>query len=471
MKRITMKGVGLAAVAAIGLMIFGTTGCSHSTEQGGLRTQMIDSGDKLQSKDVAATVAPASGQQSVTVAETLHYVNEPVFKHNTAYTINRTVVAPYVVRVGYFVVNDKEGDWYSINAGSQVASKLPGKPQATIGAQAGVLDINDQSALGPVTAGDVVSGNPRLKATYNYTHVEPLDDVRYTVTSAVETTFVADQNAWYAWVSGSLFRLDNAGQVSQLNDKPSVDRGSLGNLISHSDSTGTNADVTFSGGFFLATWHHVHEETFEHIRYTTKQEVRADFVPEVNSYMAWIDGTEYQAVPGSSVVDRLNDRPVVQLGQRSTNIGYDKAVRADVFNVSSTNVVIRYYFHRNEAYVAKEYYVERTGVMYYNKNWSVWMVAIDGHSYVVGWDGDSSPDSSVPVLHAPAGSARPQYVVPSTSGDGLPPAVVPGRDPSNGGNTVPPPAPAAGGIPGRSPSSIPGRAPAPALCIPGRCQN
>jgi hypothetical protein len=466
-----MRGVGLAAVAAIGLMtLTAQPSYARTTDQGGLRTQKIDNGDRLDSKDAQANAVPGNSQ-TLSVTETLHYVNEPFWgwKHNTAYTIKRTVTATFANPVGYFVLHDNEGTWYQFTPGNANGVRLSGKPQASIGAQAQTLDRNDRGSLASVAPGNVVGGTPQLNATYNYSHSEQLDDVNYTVTSPVDTTFVADQNAYFARISGNLYRVDSTGRVAQLNDKPSVDRGAQPGLMDSSDSTGSYPDVVANGGFFVATTHHVHEDTFEHVRYTTQQEVRADYVPEANSYMAWIDGTEYQAQPGSSDVYRLNQRPVVQLGQRQLSMQNDRVVRTDVFSVSSTNVVIRYYFHRNETYVAKEYYVERNGVMYYNQNWSVWMVAIDGQSYVVAFDSDNFSDPSANILHAPAGSQRPQYSVPSTSGDGLPPAVVPGADPSRGYNDTTPP-PASNGIPGRSaPAGIPGRAPSGNNCIPGRC--
>jgi hypothetical protein len=260
MTRHSLRGFGLAAFAAIGLItLTAQPSYAKSTDQGGLRTQMIDRGDRLTGKDVAANAAPASGQSAVTVTETLHYLNETFFfwSHNTAYTIKRTLTASYADRVGYFVLRDNEGDWYAFSAGSPAASKLPGKPQASIGAQPNVLDGNDRGSLSSVGAGDVVSGQPQLKATYNYTHSEALDDVRYSVTGPVSTTFVPDQSAWFAYVSGNLYRIDNSGQVSQLNDKPSVNRGAQPSMISGSDSTSTYPDVVASGGFFVATWQHV----------------------------------------------------------------------------------------------------------------------------------------------------------------------------------------------------------------------
>jgi len=307
-----------------------------------------------------------------------------------------------------------------------------------------------------------------LNVTYSYIHPEALDDVQYTVAGTVGTTFVQDQNAYFPWVSGSLYRVDRNGQATRLSDKPSVDRGELNGLIDRKDTTAAYPDVSFAGGFFEAHWPHVHEQDFEHVRYTTLQEVRADFVPEVNSYMAWIDGSEYAVNSGSNFVQRLNARPVVSLGARSTNIGYDRPVRVDVFSVTDKNVVVRYSFHSNGTYVAKEYYVDRPGVLYYNQTWQVWMVAIDGTSYVVAFDSDNFSDPSATIIHAPSGAVRPQYSVPSTSGDGLPPAVVPGRD--NGTGTTPA---APSGIPGRTPQGIPGRNPVPQAppaknCIPGR---
>lgn len=469
MTRFSIKSMGLAAVAALALTTFAAQpSYAKTTDQGGLRSSMIDRGDRLESKDVAANGVPVGGAASIGVTETLHYINEPFFfwSHNTEYTIRRSVTATYVGRVGSFVVHDNEGDWYSFAPGNASATKLSGKPQASIGSQPQVLDSNDRGALASVSSAGAVNGTPQLSATYNYVHSEALDDVSYSVTVKVGTTFVQDQNAWFANVSGRLYRVDGSGQVTALNDKPSVDRGELSGPISSDDSTASDPDVTFSGGFFEASWSHVHEEDFEHVRYTTREEVRADFVPEVNAYMAWIDGTEYSVDPGSSYVDRLNHRPVIQLGPQYTSIGYDRAVREDVYSVNDKDVVIRYYFHRDETYVAKEYYVDQRGVLYYNQNWQVWMVAVNGSSYVVDFDSDTFDDPSVTVLHAPAGATRPQYSVPSTSGDGLPPAVVPGADPGN--NTAPPPGPT-NGIPGRAPSGIPGRTPPANNCIPGRC--
>jgi hypothetical protein len=462
--------MGLAAVAAFALTTFAAQpSYARTTDQGGLRTSMIDSGDRMESKDVVANGVPVGGAPSIGVTETLHYINEPfwAWKHNTQYTIKRTVTATYVGRIGAFVVHDNEGDWYEFAPGNAGANKLPGKPQASIGAQPNVLDRNDRGSLAGVAPGGDVNGTPQLSATYNYVHPEALDDVSYSVSVTVGTTFVADQNAWFANVSGRLYRVDHSGQVTALSDKPSIDRGELNTPISSNDSTASYPDVTFSGGFFEASWRHVHEEDFQHVRYTTRQEVRADFVPEVNAYMAWIDGTEYSVSPGSSYVDRLNNRPVVQLGPQYSSLGYDRAVRVDVYSVNDKDVVVRSYFHRNETYVAKEYYVDQRGVLYYNQNWQVWMVAINGTNYVVDFDSDNFSDPSVSVIHAPAGATRPQYSVPSTSGDGLPPAVVPGRDP---GNSVAPPPANNGGIPGRAPAAIPGRSAPPANnCIPGRC--
>jgi hypothetical protein len=296
MNMISMKRAGLAAFAAIGLITFAAQpSYAKTTDQGGLRTQMIDSGDRLLSKDAVATMAPTVGQQSVNVTETLNYIDEPFlfWKHNTAYSIKRTVAATYANPVGFFVLHDNEGDWYAFRPGSTAGTKLSGKPLASIGAQSQKLDGNDRGSVASVTAGGVVSGTPQLNVTYNYTHVEQFDDVRYSVTGPVNTTLVPDQNAYFAYVGGSLYRIDTTGQVAQFNDKPSVDRGGQGGMIDGNDSTGTYPDVVASGGFFVATWHHVHEDTFEHVRYTTQQEVRADYVPEADSYMAWIDGTEY----------------------------------------------------------------------------------------------------------------------------------------------------------------------------------
>ncbi len=480
MTRFSIKGMGLAAVAAFALTIFAAQPSeAKTTDQGGLRTSMIDNGDRMESKDVQANGAPVGGVPTVTVTETLHYINEPFlfWKHNTQYQIKRTVTASWVDRVGYFVLHDNEGDWYQVRAGSAAATRLGGKPQANIGSQSTKLDGNDRGALATVKVGSSGGNTPSLDVTYNYTHNEALDDVQYSVTGPQGTTFVSDQNAYFTWVGSNLYRVDQQGNLSRLNDKPSVTRGQQNGLIDRNDSTATYPDVTYAGGFFEASWQHVHEEDFQHVRYTTLQEVRGDYVPETNTYMAWIDQTEYSVAPGSSYVDRLNRRPVVNLGARSTNIGYDRAVNTDVYSVNNKDVVVRYYFHRDETYVAKEYYVDQRGVLYYNQNWSVWMVAIDNNSYVVAWDSDNFNDPSVPVLHAPAGSQRPQYSVPSTSGDGLPPAVVPGADPSGGGNDVAPPS-SNGGIPGRANPApnggIPGRA-APAApakpCIPGRPCN
>jgi hypothetical protein len=464
--------LAIGAVAALSLMTLAAQpSYARATDQGGQRTEMIDRGDRLAGKDVQAASSPVSGQPSVTINETLHYVNEPFWgwKHNTAYTMQRAMTATYVDRLGYYVLHDSEGDWYAFSPGSAAANKLPGKPQASLGAQARVLDSNDGGSLASVTAGSVIGGTPQLNVTYNYTHVEALDDVSYSTTSAIGTTFVGEQNAWYAWVSNHLYSVNTAGQVSALNDKPYVDRGAQNGLLGSDDSHGAYPGVVSTGGVFLVTWNYQHEDTFEHVRYTVQQQVRPDYVSEVNKYMAWIDGTEYQASPGFSVVERLSDRPVVDMGALNNPVPGDRSFRTDVFNVTNTNVVVRFFYHHNEAYVAKDYYVERVGVMYYDQNYSVWMVALDGSSYAIAWDSDSVNDSSVTVLRAPAGSTRPEYVVPSNTGDGMPAAVVPGREEGRRDVAPPPPPAYNGGIPGRAPSGIPGRAPAAGNCIPGRC--
>ena len=120
-------------------------------------------------------------------------------------------------------------------------------------------------------------------------------------------------------------------------------------IISGGDSTGGSpAYVSGNGNMFPVTWNHVHEETYEHIRYQTQELKVADWVSETNSYMLWLGDTLYRERIGSTTVSPLDNRPVVDGGLLSGSVSDDDHLVAEqVFNISGgSTVALRFEFQQ-----------------------------------------------------------------------------------------------------------------------------
>ena len=135
MKTFSMRSVALATVASACLSMAMPAVSYAAPKDGGVRTTLMSGDDAITSESFVATTAPAAGQTSITVAETVHYLHSPWIGRNTAYTLNRSGTAAYVDKLGYFVMQDPEGHWWQFQPGSAVGVLLSGKPQVDLGSQ------------------------------------------------------------------------------------------------------------------------------------------------------------------------------------------------------------------------------------------------------------------------------------------------------------------------------------------------
>jgi len=328
---------------------------------------------------------------------------------------------------------------------------------------------NDNRSLASVTDGGVNKGTHLLTATYGYRHSESLYDVTYNVSELVATTVDNDFGGkGFAFIAGVEYSVDQAGHVQRYSSKPVVDFGARASVLGNDRSSDVYPSVTMSGGFMVATRTYLHEEQFHVDRYTISQLVRVDFVPETNSYFAFIEGTEYEVAAGSSQVYRLSEKPTVNLGLRSTPFFGDRLSRVDVIRVTGTYpslfVTTRYTYRQDESYISKRYSVDDTRLSVYDANRGASYVIVNGTTYWLQYDGDSFGWNDGTIVTVPSQFQRPTFVVPSTNGG--PPAAIPGRGPSSGPELNDPnsrpstgPTPVPGTIPGLP--SDPGTQPTP----------
>jgi hypothetical protein len=404
-------------------------------------------GDQRTGKTVVASTLPAAGQNGVAVTEKIYYRNVAGFclfrcggVHDTAYFIQRQVSAVWVQGLNRFIVQDSDGDWYAFDTGSAVAVNLHGKPSYDVGARTSAIGAGDSRTLATIGDGGASNSGRSLRATYKYTHAEALDNVTYSMAESVQTTYVPEQQAAFAYVSQQLWSVDGNGHVAFHSEKPWADEGQRGSVLSSNDRPLSDYPSVTAGGMsynsrtFNVIWTYVHEQDFQRIRYNIQSTVQADLVQldSGSAYMAWIGSSEFAADNGSSSVVRLSDKPIVHLGGRNSRYSNDSATAVDAINVIDSNpvlVTLRYTFSHDSQYVVSQYYVDRQVAASYSQNRNLWFVNVDGLDYVVAFSGDDTSSWSGNVVHAPSSISRPQYVVPGTGG-----AVVPGR-PSNSGTT------------------------------------
>jgi hypothetical protein len=449
MTRFNLKASVAVAAMALGFAAFGATpSYARTTDNVGVRTTMIDSGDELTGKEVVTNVAPTKGNSTVTVTETLHYLNSPwainFWSHNKAYTIVHTGTAQFVDRVGSWMWKDENGNFYRFNAGS-AAGVATSKPVVGIGAQGSVLAGNDSGFVSAVSGGAASADNSTrlFNVTTQYTHVEPFDDVTYTVGSGVNAVFVPQQGAHFAWIGSALYT-DANGNVHALSSKPTANAGARNDKIASDDRRANNNVVVSAGGTSFdgnsrglsVTRNWVHEETYQSLLYTTTSNEPAVLVPEQRAYMAWVDGNLYRVGLGSNYVEALAYKPVVRVGSRFSASWGDQMVDYNVVPLRLSNdghavvVNVQRVYHHNDTFQVLEYTTDDIETAYHNDSYGAWVVTVDGRVFGIAFDGDTINNGSVTVVHAPSSLHRPSIVV-VPSNDGGPGVVIPGKGSSS----------------------------------------
>lgn len=439
---------GVLALAAFSAVFLAPAPSYAATKDLGERSQLVDKSDKVTRKESNAVTAPVAGQQnSITVNQTVHYLNTPFWpwQSNQTYYIKRTATAEYVGRLGYWMLKDSEGNFYKFSPGSTAGTQVS-KPVVSIGQQNVMLDQNDAGFVGSVLAGSLSADRSTrsLELTYHYTHIEYYNDVSYTVKSFLNATHVELQNAHMAWVGNRLFKVDLNGNVQELAGKPTVDIGSRSKLISNTDRKVSTEPTVTAGNLspngrtrtLISSLEYEHEENFQRLRYSIEDELDASFVPEQSAYMAWIEKRLYRVRVGSDVVTELHRRPVVDQGRRSWKIDFnDRAGNVSVTPLELTTdkrsvvVTVRRDYTHVETFQVKEYYLESREIAHYNSTHKVWTVVIDGRVYAVVFGNETVSDPNVIVIRAPSGINKPDVIIvnPGKGNAGDPPVVIPGK--------------------------------------------
>ncbi len=438
------------ALASVGVITVATpTPAVAATQDVGERSTKIDSSDKITRKEVVAATAPVDGQPSITVHVKTHYLYSPwaPWKSNQTYFIKSTHTAEYVSRLGYWMLKDAEGVFHKFTPGS-VAGTQVSKPVVDIGSQPSKIDGNDRSLGSPTATAGAVSldgRNRSIELTYRYTHSETYNDVTYSVTSPVNAQLVDRQDAFFVWVGSTLYKVDRAGNVRALSERPVAQLGVRDRLIDRNDRevswnpTISAGQVSGSGSSrtIISTRTYENVETFQRLQYELETVHTAQYVREQRAYMAWIDGKLYKVAMGSDIVYHLQAKQVVDEGSQLGKLNFnDQAVSIDVLakELTSDNksvvVTVRRNYRQVGNFQDKEYHVDSRQIANYNQTYKVWTVVVDGRIYAITFPGDPIVTSSdVIVIKAPGSLRRPDITVvnPGNSSPGDPPVVVPGK--------------------------------------------
>ena len=448
MKFFNFVRAGMLAIAAIGALALAPTPSFAGTTNLGERTQVIDKSDKVTRREAVATSAPVVGQPSITVTETVHYLNSPwqPWKNNQTYYVKTTVTAEYVDRLGYWMLKDPRGVLFKFTPGS-IAGTETLRPTVDIGLQTTVLSQTDSATIGGVSAGVVTpDGSSRsLEVKTLYRHAETYNDVTYAVISSVSAPLVREQSAHMAWIGNRLYKADSiTGKLEMLAGKPSANVGVRNGLISQKDRS-ISWEPSVSAGqisvngrtrTLIVSRDYQHEETYQNLIYSIQEVETAVYVPEQNGYMEWIGNRLYKVRIGSDVVQQLATKPTVNLGQRNWKEDFNDQVssvsvtpRELTTDRKSVVVNVRRNYQHVEHFQVKEYYLESREVAVYNAQYKVWTVTIEGRVYAVLFANDTVSDPNVIVIKAPSDLKRPDVIVvnPGNGNAGDPPVVVPGK--------------------------------------------
>lgn len=438
-----LRGAAVAGLAMMA-MIAGSSPSFARVDELGMRSSKIDSGDQAISKEVKASSAPTEGAASVTVTQTVRYLHKRWFWQNDqSYAIPYNGSADYVGRLGYWMYKDGDGSLYRFNKGSPVGIETK-KPTVDIGELPARMSDNDSGTVSSVKAPYGTADVPTrpLNVVTRYRHIETYDDLSYTVASSVDASYVPNQNAHMVYVGNTLYKIERSGEVHALSEKPVSYVGNRPYKISENDSllsydpTVSAGAVSFNGRnrAINVSREYIHEETYEKQRYSIDTELSANFVPEQNAHMIWIDNRLYRVRVGSDDVVQLSSKPVVNAGSLFYKIdSNDSLVNVEVLPYSLTSdnraifVRVRHYWRHSETYQIKEYYGESTEIARYNDNYHVWTVIVDGRIYAIAYDGDVINDSGVVVVKAPGNMRHPDQIVVKPNKDD-PPVVVPGKN-------------------------------------------
>lgn len=415
-----------------------------STEDLGQRSSVIDSGDEITSKEVVSVASPQDGVPSIAVKQTVRYKHSRFLRADQVYFVRVDGTAEYVDRLGYWMYKDAQGKLYRFSKGSSVGTETA-RQTVDIGTQSTMISTADRGVVIAVSAASACSSNDSciLNVIYRYTHVDNYLDLSYTVASQLDASYVPLQGAQMAWVGGTLYKVDASGKVEALREKPSVNIGVRTDKISPSDRSVswqpsvTAGPVSFNGRtrMLYVNRDYEHDETFQVLRYTLRDEEIADYVYEQNAHMSWIENNLYRVRVGSDDVIRLSSKPVLNIGERQFKLDNNdslNSVTVTPVSLSSDNraiiVNVRHNWRHSEKYQIKEYYGEKTEIARYNENLKVWTLIVDGRIYAITFDGDVVNDGSVVVVKAPDKMKRPDVIVVRPNGED-PPVVVPKKRP------------------------------------------
>ena len=458
-----MKYVKSVAIAALALMaaVAVSPPAYAKVDDRGQRTEKMSDSDAPTRQDVTSASTPVDGTPSIPVTVTTHYLhkNWQPWKNNEVYQIKTQGTAEYVARLDNWMFKDGvQGKLYRFTKGSNVGTETA-RTTVDIGTLNAVMSSSDRSQTNGVSAGQVSADNATrtINVSTRYWHAETYNDVTYTVDSSTNGTFVPEQNAHMVWVGSTLYKVDRGSDVMRsLADRPTVNIGVIDKRISSSDQVVSN-DPTISTADSISIRgrsrtlnvgkDYINVETFQKKRYTIQHEETAEWVSEQNAHMAWISNRLYRVRINSDVVQLMQAKPTVNVGQRFYKIDYSdvlESVEVTPFSLTgdSKSVVVNVYRHykNSETYQVKEYYISTTDIARYSDTYKVWTVIVDGRIYAIAFDGDVVSNSGdVIVIKAPGSMKRPDVIVVNPGGNPTdPPVVVPGKRPAPTTDTDPP---------------------------------
>lgn len=438
-----LRHAALAAFALVAVAAVSTPSYAKVDDRG-VRTEKMDASDKVTKKEVISASAPTDGTASIPVTVTTSYLHKNWFWQNDeVYKIKTPATAEYVVRLDNWMLKDTDGSLFRFSKGSNVG--MPTTRQTIdIGTLSALMSSGDSGIVAGVSSGAVSSdGSSRsLNVTYKYTHAETYNDVTYTYNGTASATFVAEQGGHMAWIGSTLYKVNAAGQVQSLREKPTANIGARDKMISNRDQS-VSWEPTVSAGstsyngrtrVMNVSKDYIHEETFQKLRYSIVEEVDATFVSEQKAHMVWVENKLYRVRVGSDDVVQLSTRPVVNVGEKHYKLDFnDSLVTVQVNPLSVTSdsksilVSVRRIYRHAETFQVLEYFKADTQIATYNETYKAWTVIVDGRIYAITFDGTVvNNDGSVVVITAPGGMKRPDVVVVKPNGED-PPVVVPGK--------------------------------------------
>jgi hypothetical protein len=202
-----------------------------------------------------------------------------------------------------------QGSLYRIGQNGNVEN-LPAKPTVNIGISPNTLSANDQ----PAGNDPVVSANPahlrNLTVTRDFIHEETYQRLHYSVQSTVYATYVAEQQAYMAYVDNQLYRVSLNGDVRLLQSKPTADEGRSDTQIDNTDVLDSveliPTGITSDGHSIIVTVrkNFRREEKFQNVVYHVERDQIAEYDPNYRDWTLRANGHLYVITfPGDNVTD------------------------------------------------------------------------------------------------------------------------------------------------------------------------